>query len=121
MSDAPEILFDLTAFSNAAQGNGPVLGCALEDLNVTLLSWTANGQVAPHINNEVDVLLMGIEGTGEVTINSQVFMLAPGKMLLIAKGSERAARSTSDKFSYLSVHRRRAGLMPTPVKQKMEK
>ncbi len=117
MSSAADILIDLPALSDAAAGNGPVWGCALDDLNLTLLAWESGGQVAPHVNSELDVVFFGVTGEGEVTINDQIFTLSPGKLLLIAKGSERAVRGLSDKFSYLSVHRRRAGLMPTSVKR----
>lgn len=118
MSSAADILIDLPALSHAATGNGPLWGCALDDLNLTLLSWESGGQVAPHVNSELDVVFIGVAGEGEVTINNQIFTLSPGKVLLIAKGSECAVRALNGKFSYLSVHRRRAGLMPTPVKSK---
>ena len=117
MNDTSEIFIDLAALSAAADGNGPLWGCALDDLNLTLLCWDEHGQVAPHVNNEVDVVFIGVAGQGEVTVNGETFLLSPGKALLIAKGSERAVRSATERFSYLSVHRRRAGLMPAPIKR----
>jgi len=88
-------------------------GGAMEDLNATLLSWPQGEGVAPHVNSEVDVALTVIEGAGEVVVDGETFALAAGQALLIPKGCERAIRSTSERFSYLSVHRRRPGLMPT--------
>lgn len=111
-------LIDLLALSHVAQGNGPLWGCALDDLNLTLLSWDKHGHVAPHINNEVDVVFISVEGSGEITLGEQIFTLSPGQALLIPKGSQRSIRSLSNKFSYLSIHRRRAGLMPTPLKSR---
>jgi mannose-6-phosphate isomerase-like protein (cupin superfamily) len=107
------VLVDLEALSSAAQGNGPQWGHASDDLNLTLLSWGAQGYIAPHVNNEVDVVLVGIEGSGRVLVNGTVHSLQPGRALLIPKGAERAIESVGERFSYLSVHRRRAGLMPT--------
>ncbi len=116
MTNANEIFIDLMALS-AADGTGPLWGRALDDLNLTLLCWDERGEVAPHVNHEVDVVFIGVAGQGEVTVNGETFTLSPGKALLIAKGSERAVRSAAERFSYLSVHRRRAGLMPAPVKR----
>lgn len=88
-------------------------GGASEDLNVTLLSWPAGEGVAPHVGNEVDVVLIAVAGAGEVIVDGEAFALSAGQALLIPKGRERAIRAVSERFSYLSVHRRRAGLMPT--------
>lgn len=88
-------------------------GGAMEDLNVTLLSWPRGEGVAPHVNSEVDVIVIAVEGAGEVVVDGETFALAAGQALLIPKGRERAIHSTSERFSYLSAHRRRPGLMPT--------
>ena len=107
------VLIDLQSISGLAHGGGPQWGQESEDLNLTLLSWPARHVIAPHTNNEVDVVLIAVAGTGEVTVNNQTLQLGPGLALLIPKGAERSIRSTSERFSYLSVHRRRRGLMPT--------
>lgn len=93
--------------------SGPQLGHESEDLNLTLLLWKAGEGVAPHVNDEVDVVLIVIDGEGEVTVGAEVFALSIGQALLIPKGCERAIRCLGERFSYLSVHRRRRGLMPT--------
>ncbi len=92
---------------------GVLWGGQSDDLNVTLLSWSRGEGVAQHINNEVDVLLVVLHGTGRVVVNGTPFDLHSGQSLLIRKGSARRIESTGERFSYLSVHRRRAGLMPT--------
>jgi uncharacterized protein (DUF2249 family)/quercetin dioxygenase-like cupin family protein len=91
---------------------GPQWAHESEDLDVTLLSWQGGKRLEAHINNEVDVVLLGVEGEGVVTINGAEHEVRPGVLLLIPKGCERAIVSTSQQFSYLSVHRRRRGLMP---------
>lgn len=93
--------------------SGPQLGHESEDLNLTLLSWKAGEGVAPHVNTEVDVVLIAVDGEGEVTVGAEVFALRAGQALLIPKGCERAIRCAGERFSYLSVHKRRRGLMPT--------
>lgn len=109
------VFIDLEALSGAAPGNGPQWGCGSDDLNLTFLSWEAQGYVAPHVNNEVDVVHSGVEGTGQVLVNSMMHSLQPGRALIIPRGAERAIEITGERFSYLSVHHRWAGLMPTSV------
>jgi len=92
-------------------GHGGVRwGGASDDLNVTLLAWPEGGGVAPHLNAEVDVVLIVVEGAGEIVVDGRTFPLAAGQALLIPKGCERAIRGTSERFGYLSVHRRRPGV-----------
>ena len=113
MITAEAVLIDLNALSDAAVGAGPQWGHASDDLNLTLLSWPAQHCVAAHVNNELDVVIVVVAGEGEVTVNDQTFQLRAGQALLIPKGAERAIRCSGERFSYLSVHRRRRGLMPT--------
>ena len=84
------------------------------DLNVNLLHFQAGDGVAPHVNAEVDVLLVGIAGEGEVLAGAATYPLRPGRVVLIPKGLERSTRATSEHVSYLSCHRARRGLMPAP-------
>jgi mannose-6-phosphate isomerase-like protein (cupin superfamily) len=106
-------LIDLAGLSANAVGSGPQWGHASHDLNVTLLSWDEKAGVVAHVNDEVDVLMIVVAGEGEATVNGEVVPLAVGQALLIPKGVERAIRSRGSRFSYLSVHRARRGLMPT--------
>ncbi len=46
----------------AGDGEGPIWGTATEDLNATLLAWPAGHEVAEHVNDERDVLLIFIDG-----------------------------------------------------------
>ena len=84
-----------------------------DDLDLTLLAWTQDRGIAPHVNAEVDVVLIAVEGAGIVTVNGTAHPLTTGQALLIPKGCERAIAPAAEGFSYLSVHRRRRGLMPT--------
>jgi quercetin dioxygenase-like cupin family protein len=107
------VLVDLIAKAALDANCGPRWAYESTDLDLTLLSWRQGEAIAAHVNDEVDVVLIGVAGTGEITVNGVVFGLAAGHALLIPKGAERAIRCTDDSFSYLSVHQRRRGLWPT--------
>ncbi len=109
----PEFLTDLPILANGATHSGPIWSHESTDLDLTLMSWAAREEIAAHVNDEVDVVLIGVAGAGEVVVNGEVNRLAPGQMLLIPKGAERSLCCTEERWSYLSLHRRRRGLWPT--------
>jgi quercetin dioxygenase-like cupin family protein len=82
------------------------------DLHINLLTFEAGAGVGEHVNAELDVLLVGVAGAGEVAIDGVTRPLRPGHAVLVLKGARRAIRSTDAPFSYLSCHRRRAMLWP---------
>lgn len=101
---------DLAA--RAAEGRG--LGVVWtqegsEDLNANLVRFEAGEGVGIHANSEVDVLFVGIAGSGTVAVEGETFDLTPGRLVFVPKGALRAARSDPDggEFVYLTVHRRR--------------
>ncbi len=108
-----EFLIDLPGRAEGATQSGPIWSHESTDLDLTLLTWAAQEGITAHINDEVDVLLIGVAGAGEVTVNGEVYRLSPGQMLLIPKNAERSLRCTEERWSYLSLHRRRRGLWPT--------
>ena len=108
-----EFLIDLPSWAKGATQSGPIWSHESTDLDLTLLSWAAQEGIAAHINDEVDVLLIGITGAGEVIVNDETYRLSAGQMLLIPKNAERSLRCTEEHWSYLSLHRRRRGLWPT--------
>lgn len=103
---------DLRAACGHASHNGPQWGHESDDLDLTLLAWQRGQSIAAHVNHEVDVAWIGVEGTGIVIVNGERQELRPGVMLLIPKGCERSVQSSGERLVYLSVHRRRRGLMP---------
>ncbi len=102
-------LLDLKLLNQAAQVSGVQWGGATDDLNINVLSWDAGHQIESHINHEVDVLWIMVEGTLEVVVDNETMRLVEGQALTIPKGSERSMRAVS-RVTYLSVHRRRNGL-----------
>lgn len=113
MVTATPVWVDLLKTGHAATQSGPQWAHESEDLDMTLLSWTKGRRIEPHINNEVDVVWVGVEGEGVVTVDGEAHPLAPGVALLIPKGCERSIESASERLTYLSLHRRRQGLQLT--------
>jgi mannose-6-phosphate isomerase-like protein (cupin superfamily) len=107
-------LLDLTA-AIAAGGSGAILARETDDLDLNLVRFADGAGVGAHVNREVDVVLIALAGSGIVRIDEDEVTVVAGSALLIPKNSERSIRSQSDgEFAYLSVHRRRARLMPGP-------
>lgn len=80
------------------------------DLNVNLVQFAEGEGVGEHVNDEVDVLFVGVSGSGEVRINSRLHCLSGGTLIFIPKGARRSIRCISADFAYLTVHRRRGPL-----------
>ena len=66
--------------------------------------------VEEHVNDEVEVIVLGISGSGIVRVDREEHALSAGMLVLIPKGARRATVSTSEDFAYLTVHRRRRPL-----------
>jgi len=94
----------------AAEGEGPLWGLASSDLNATLLRWGPGEGVAEHVNDELDVLIVVLAGSGVVRVDGSAVAVAAGQALLVPLGSRRSIAAGADGLRYLSVHRRRAGL-----------
>jgi mannose-6-phosphate isomerase-like protein (cupin superfamily) len=85
------------------------------DLNVNLVHFGFGRGVEEHGNDEVDVVLVGVSGSGTVVVNSEKFALEPGKLVFVPKGCLRVIRSASGEFAYLTVHRRRGPMRVDPL------
>jgi mannose-6-phosphate isomerase-like protein (cupin superfamily) len=108
MSDLKAKLCDAASLANP--GSGPRWGDASDDLNFTLLSWHKGQGVAWSVNNELDVVIVAVEGEARVRVEDESFELRAGCALLIPKGAHRSISAQSERFSYFSIHRCRAGL-----------
>ncbi|MBX3069691.1 MAG: hypothetical protein KF883_04230 [Thermomicrobiales bacterium] len=106
------IPIDLANLARTTEVRGPVWSDISDDLNVNLLVFDEGQGVDEHVNQDVDVLLTVVHGQGHVTIDGDLQTLAAGSVVIVAKGSARSITAASDRFAYLTCHRRRAGLMP---------
>ena len=80
------------------------------DLNANLVRFEAGGGVGEHVNDEVDVLIVGVSGSGLVGVDGEEHSVSNGRMVFVPRGVRRYTRAVSDEFAYLSVHRRRGPL-----------
>ena len=104
---------DLAAVAGATAVRGPAWRLTDADLNANLLVFDTGQGIDAHVNPAVDVLIVGVSGSGIITIDGNPYPLATGRVVLAPKGSERSIRAESDRFAYLTVHRARGGLIPT--------
>lgn len=78
-----------------------------EDLNANLVRFPSGSGVGEHVNEEVDVVMVGVAGHGKVTVNEREHHLSTGGLVFVPKGARRSVRGESGEFAYLSIHRRR--------------
>ena len=97
------------------RGAGPQWGMQSDELNATLLDWPPGGGIAAHVNDERDVLIVVLRGSASVSLAGEEHQLAGGELLLAPRGSRRAITAGPDGVRYLSIHRRRDPLVPTPA------
>ena len=102
---------DLASLAAAGEQTG-VIWTLLEsgDLNANLVRFEAGGGVGEHINDEVDVIFIGVSGTGSVRTNGEEHRLSAGTLVLARRGMRRSTLALSECFSYLTIHRRRGPL-----------
>jgi quercetin dioxygenase-like cupin family protein len=102
-------LFDAEADASVY---GPVFSLESSDLNCNCLRFD-NGEGVPlHINTEVDVAGVVLEGEGFLQVDGEQHLLSDGDFFYIPKGAARKLRSAGGPFTYLSFHARRPCLMP---------
>jgi len=98
-------------------GRGPLWGIASEDLNATLLEWSHGEGVAEQVNDERDILLVVLSGSGTLRAGGAEHELAPQRAALIRKGERWSITAGADGLRYLSIHRRRGGLAIEPLRR----
>ena len=99
---------DLAEISAEALGSGAVWTLrGSGDLNANLVRFPKGKGVGEHVNGEVDVLFVGVSGSGVVEVDGREHALGAGVLVLAPRGARRSTRSASSDFSYLTVHRRR--------------
>jgi quercetin dioxygenase-like cupin family protein len=80
------------------------------DLNANLVRFEAGRGVGEHVNDEVDVLIVGVSGSGRIGVDGEEHPVSNGGMVFVPRGARRYTRAVSEDFAYLSVHRRRGPL-----------
>ena len=80
------------------------------DLDANLVRLAPGEAIGAHVNNEVDVLVVGVAGSGTVDIDGATHDLRPSVVVLVPKGLRRGITAGDVELRYLTVHRARAGL-----------
>ena len=103
-------LFDL---DQGPAAHGPAFALESADLDCNYLRFDQGEGVPLHINAEVDVAGVVLEGEGFLQIDGEQHLLTEGDFFYVPKGTARKLRSAGGPFSYLSFHARRPCLMPS--------
>jgi quercetin dioxygenase-like cupin family protein len=62
------------------------------------------------VNEELDVVFVGVAGSGFVRVEGEEHPLSAGTLVFAPRGARRSIVASSDGFAYLTVHRRRGPL-----------
>src|ERR671910_1512070 len=83
---------------------------ATGDLNANLVRFGTGQGVEEHINDEIEVIVLGVSGSGIVAVDREEHALSAGILVFVPKGARRSTVSASEDFAYLTVHHRRGPL-----------
>ncbi|MEI8281608.1 MAG: cupin domain-containing protein [Armatimonadota bacterium] len=97
---------------------GAIWGTETEDLDATVVRWDSGLGVGLHTNDEVDVIMTVLLGSGSVTVDGETSLLAPGQIAVIPRGTAREIKAGSDGITYLNVHKRRKRMLPNMTRPK---
>jgi quercetin dioxygenase-like cupin family protein len=92
--------------------HGPVFSLESQDLDCNFLRFDRGEGIPLHINAQVDVSGVVLEGEGFLQVDGQQDLLREGDFFFIPKGTARKLRSAGGPFAYLSFHARRPCLAP---------
>ena len=103
---------DLEAVAASAAGRRGVVWSleAGSDLNANLVRFEVGRGVGEHVNDEIDVIFVGVSGSGFVEADGREHALGAGTLVFVARGARRSTRGASEDFAYLTVHGRRGPL-----------
>ena len=92
------------------KGGGPVWGDASDDLNATLLQWSAGAGPPEHVNDERDVLVFVVDGSAKLAVDGEESELVHGEAVIVPKSKHRKLTAGRGGVRYLSVHIKRPPL-----------
>ncbi len=80
------------------------------DLNVNLAHLDPGSEITDHINEDVDVLMVVLAGTGQLRIDATDHELVASALAYIARGRRRSIVAGPGGLTYLTAHRSRGPL-----------
>lgn len=103
---------DLRELACVSEPRKPAWAYRGDDLNANLVILAPRESLAEYVNTEVDVLIVGVAGSGIIELDGRRHSIMEGHVIIIPKGAHRAIRAGETRFAYLTCHRRRPGLRP---------
>lgn len=92
-------------------GHGGVVWSSSPDgVHVNLVALAADEAIGSHRNDELDVLVIVLDGDAAVVVDNHTHRLERLHALLIPRGSERAVAAGASGTRYLTIHSARGGL-----------
>lgn len=109
----PRVLCDTgELIANSGQEAGALWRLAEpgRQLDSNVIRLPAGQRVDTHAEPDLDVLLLVLSGSGEITTVEGTTELTPGTLLWLPRTSSRSLEAGSGGLHYLTVHRRRPGM-----------
>ncbi len=113
MSLPPENRMDVADALRHARYDGAIWSLNCDQLNTNLMRLSVGAGIPAHVNDDLDVLLVVFEGSGELQVGDAGSALEPGVAVVVPRGSRRVIRCLRGPLVYLTAHRQRGGLLPT--------
>jgi quercetin dioxygenase-like cupin family protein len=82
-------------------------------LDANLVRLNPEHHIGEHVEPDLDVLLVAVEGDGVVHLDSGDQRLVPGAVVWLPRGSRRSVRAGAGGLAYLTSHQRRPGMKIT--------
>ena len=95
----------------AVEGSGGVVWSLSPDgVHINLVVLSAGDHIGAHRNDEVDVVVVAVAGSGTVTVDGAGTALAAGQATLLPSGTTRSISAGPTGIRYLTVHASRRPL-----------
>lgn len=104
------VVADLGAIPTAGRGGAVWSLPHGGDLDVNLVRLRSGDEIAEHVNDEVDVVIVVQSGTGRLAVDGQDRSLRSDVLATVPRGSRRSITPGAHGLTYLSIHRRRGSL-----------
>jgi uncharacterized protein (DUF2249 family) len=85
------------------------------DLDSNIIRLSPGASIGAHVGPNLDVLLLVLEGTGQITTEVHTIDLYPGALIWLPQRSRRQFAAGPHGLSYLTVHPRRQSLILNPA------
>ncbi|MFI0944207.1 cupin domain-containing protein [Streptomyces sp. NPDC021020] len=112
-TERARVLGDARAAAGGAGESGGVVWKLSEpgrQLDANVVRLAPGARVAPHVESDLDVLVLVLGGSGELAGGDAPEPLAEGSLAWLPHGARRSLTAGGAGLTYLTVHRRRPGM-----------